>query len=79
MGGLLAHAQRGADLGPGPSAAPALIDEVAEEGVADRFELGHGSGRLGNLVERVAAGGGSPNRLDEFREAGWSCHASTIG
>jgi len=68
VGGLLADAQGSADLGPGPSAQTAPVDEVAKQRVADLFQVGDRPRRLRELVENVVTRGIGSYCFDQFLE-----------
>ena len=58
---------------------PAPVDEVAEDGVGDLFELGDRRRCRREQVEQRPAGGVAFDGLDEFLEGGGGRHASIIG
>ena len=78
VGGLLAHAEGSADLGPGMPAAAALIDEMTQEGVAGLFEVGHGPRSLGQLEEWIPGRRIRTDAVDEFLQCRSRSHSSTL-
>ena len=75
---LLGHAERGADLGPGPAVATAPVDEVPEQGIGGLFQLCGRGGGGDELVERLVGARVVADGVDQLLKRGRWRHGSTL-
>ena len=75
---LLRHAERGADLGPGPARVTRRVDEVPEQQVRLAGDLARHLGGGRDARERVLVGAAVVHGLDELGQRRGGCHRSTL-